>query len=497
MPTTPSKEEAELITRAYEFAKRAHEGHTRYSGDPYFNHVEETAKILAEFGVGAKTIGAGLLHDSIEDVGTSEEEVKEKFGDEILFLVKGVTKLGRLKYRGVERHVGSLQKLFVATSQDIRVLFIKFADRLHNLRTLEYVPEEKRQRIALETLEIYAPLAYRLGVRKLHRELEDLAFKYAYPEDYEKVLHLLKQTSEGTSKRLDKIMKSIKKAFAKEGMRNIRTECRVKGIYSLYKKLQRKDWDMDKVYDIGAVRLIVPSVNDCYRALGVIHGTWRPLPNRIRDYIAFEKPNGYKSLHTTIFTGDGSIVEVQIRTEKMHRGAEYGIASHISYKEGFKKKMLNPSFVWIRQLLPYWPGESVPADENTPSGGQINVPLWLKQLVETQQNITEPQDFIKTLKADFFEHRIFVFTPKGDVVDLPVGSSPIDFAYAIHSDIGDHMAGAKVNGKLVSLETKLENGNIVNIDTKESSHPTQKWIDVAKTSIAKKSIKAFLSKEAA
>ena len=338
MPETPTTEDVELITKAYDFAEKAHEGHLRHSGDPHFVHVFETAKTLAEFGMGATTISAGFLHDTIEDTDSTEEEIKKEFGPEILFLVQGVTKLKQLKYRGAERHTESLRKLFVATSQDIRVLIIKLADRLHNMRTLQYLPKAKQQRIALETLEIYVPLAYRLGIRKLHRELEDYAFQYAYPKKYEDTKKLLKEKSKETLKRLEKIHKSIRKAFAKEGLTDVHTFSRVKGFYSLYKKLERKGRDIEKVYDIAALRVIVPSVSDCYKALGIIHGTWRPLPNRIRDYIAFPKPNGYQSLHTTIFTGDGGIVEVQIRTEQMHREAEYGIASHLSYKEGFKKK---------------------------------------------------------------------------------------------------------------------------------------------------------------
>lgn len=500
MPETPSPEGVELITKAFECAKAAHEGHLRYSGEPHFVHVYETAKKLAEFGMGPKTIAAGLLHDCIEDTDVTEEELEKEFGSEILFLVQGVTKLGHLHYSGAERHTESLRKLFVATSQDIRVLIIKLADRLHNIQTLEHVPDkEKQHRIALETLEIYVPLAYRLGVRKLHRELEDNAFKHAYPEEYEKTQHLLKKYSPEAIKRLDKIHKSIRKAFAKEGLTNIRTYSRIKGLYSLYKKLQRKK-DIEKIYDIAALRIIVPTVSDCYKALGIIHGTWRPLPNRIRDYIAFPKPNGYQSLHTTIFTGDGGIVEVQIRTEQMHREAEYGIASHLSYKEGFKKKIINPNLVWIRQLLPRRltgdseNDESYGVGETKANDKEVDVPRWLKQLAEEQREVAEPNEFISRLKADFFERRIFVFTPEGDVIDLPISSSPIDFAYAIHSEIGDHIFGAKVNGKLVSLETPLQNGDIVEIQTKKSSKPTRKWLDLAKTSFARRHIRSSVQK---
>lgn len=497
MPETPTTADVELITKAYDFAEKAHEGHLRHSGDPHFVHVFETAKTLAEFGMGATTISAGFLHDTIEDTDKTEEEIKKEFGAEILFLVQGVTKLKQLKYRGAERHTESLRKLFVATSQDIRVLIIKLADRLHNMRTLEYLPKAKQQRIALETLEIYVPLAYRLGIRKLHRELEDYAFQYAYPKKYEDTKKLLKEKSKETIKRLEKIHKSIRKAFAKEDLIDVHTFSRVKGFYSLYKKLERKGRDIEKVYDIAALRVIVPTVSDCYKALGIIHGTWRPLPNRIRDYIAFPKPNGYQSLHTTIFTGDGGIVEIQIRTKQMHREAEYGIASHLSYKEGFKKKTINPNLLWLKQLLPttlteYYDDTD---EDGSVTSRKIDIPNWLKQLAEEQREVSEPFEFIKQLKADFFERRIFVFTPKGDVIDLPINSSPIDFAYAIHSDIGNHMAGAKVNGKLISLETDLKNGDIVEIEIRKNSHPTQKWLEIAKTTMARRSIRSSLQKK--
>lgn len=501
MTNSPSSDDTTLITKAYEYAEKAHEGQKRHSGDPHFVHVFETAKTLAEFGMGPRTISAGLLHDIIEDTKITNEDIEKEFGKEILFLIQGVTKLSHLKYRGDDRHVESLRKLFVATSQDIRVLIIKLADRLHNIKTLEYAPKAKQKRIALETLEIYVPLAYRLGVRKLHRELEDYAFKHAYPKKYEETQSLLKEKIKETNKRLEKIHKSIQKAFAKEGLTNVRTYSRVKGLYSLHKKLLRKNKDIDKVYDIAALRVIVPTISDCYKALGIIHGTWRPLPNRIRDYIAFPKPNGYQSLHTTIFTGDGGIVEVQIRTEQMHKEAEYGIASHVSYKEEFKKRVINPNIVWLKQLLPKATFGSEDEDEKSSTKDRdtllkkVDVPVWLKQLAEEQNESAEPHDFIKQLKADFFQRRIFVFTPKGDVIDLPIDSSPIDFAYAIHSDIGNHMSGGKVNGKLVSLDTKLQNGDIVEIETRKNSKPTQKWLEIAKTTMARRAIRSAILKK--
>jgi len=494
MRETPNEKDSALIAKAYAFAEKAHTGQKRFSGDPYFLHLTETAKILAELGKGPITISAGLLHDSIEDANISPETIEKEFGKEIRFLVEGVTKLGKLRYRGVERYVESLRKLFVAMSQDLRVLIIKLADRLHNMRTLQYVRKEKQKRIASETLEIYAPLAYRLGIRKLNRELEDLAFPYVYPEEYEKVKEMLKKKHKETLGHLDQLRKSIVKGLTKAGITKIHTDYRVKGLYSLYQKLLRKNWDIDSVYDLLAVRVIVPTIEDCYRVLGTIHSIWRPLPGRIKDYIAFPKPNGYRGLHTTIFTGDGSIMEIQIRSEEIHREAEYGVVSHFGYKEKLDLKTItNSSMTWIKQFLPLLSfGERLNKENSSVMGG--DVPIWLRELAKIESGQSQHEDFIKEIKADFFKTRIFIFTPKGDVVDLPGDASPIDFAYAIHSDIGDHMAGAKVNGKLVSLDTTLKNGDIVEILTKEKSKPTTKWLDIAKTTMAKRHIKALLSK---
>ncbi len=485
---SPTKADVELIAKAFAFAKEAHKEHKRYSGEPYFVHLFETAKNLAELGMGATTIAAGLLHDTLEDVGVTAETIEKEFGAEILFLIQGVTKLGKLKYRGAKRHTESLRKLFVAMSQDIRVLIIKLTDRLHNMETLSHVPQHKQKRIALETLEIYAPLAYRLGMRKLNRELEDLAFPYVFPDEYKKTHEILKQKSRETNDHLEKVLNSIKKSLAKEKILNFRTDYRLKGLYSLYKKLVRKEMDIERVYDISAIRIIVPTISDCYKVLGIIHGSWRPLPGRIKDYIAFPKPNGYRSIHTTIFTGDGGILEIQIRTEEMHKEAEFGIASHLSYKEEYGKNGVNPNLLWIMNLLrPQIFGSKKPDHEKF-----IDVPQWIKHLAEAELS-HEPDEYIENLKTDFFGHRIFVFTPKGDVVDLPLESSPIDFAYAIHSDIGNHINGVKVNGKLVTLDSKLRNGDRVEIITKDKSKPSRKWLDIAKTTEARRHIRSRLN----
>lgn len=502
----PSDADKKIIEKSYLFAQKAHEGQLRYSGEPYFNHLFETAKNLAILGMGAKTIAAGFLHDVLEDADVSEEILKKEFDGEILFLVQGVTKLGKIRYRGVERHTESLRKLFVAMSQDIRVLIIKLADRLHNMKTLQYVPKEKQRRIAAETLEIYAPIAYRLGISRLNRELEDLAFPYVFPKEYREVKDLLKQKQKEDLSHLEKFHKHLKKALAKKGVTYIRTEYRIKGIYSLYKKLVRKGKDIEKIYDISAIRIIVPTISDCYKVLGIVHGIWRPLPGRIKDYIAFPKPNGYQSIHTTIFTGDGSIVEVQIKTEDMYRESEYGIASHISYKEEKQKRSAGSHFLWIQRLLPSRPyfgsdnsASKVPESlaglvKNHPQYSDI--PGWIKELVQYQRfNNANEKDFEENLKTDFFEERIFVFTPKGDVVDLPKESSPVDFAYAIHSDIGNHIAGAKVNGKFVALNTKLENGDIIEVQTKGSSQPSPKWLDFVKTTLAQKNIRTVIQEK--
>lgn len=482
---SPGKEDITLIEKAYNMAEEAHRGVVRMSGEPYFNHVYETAKTLTELKMCPEVICAGFLHDSIEDGVLTEEKIKQEFGDEILFLVNGVTKLGKLKYRGAERHIESLRKLFVASAQDIRVIIIKLADRLHNMRTLQYVRPDKQKRIALETLEIFAPLAYRLSVRRISRELEDLSFPYVYPEEYKNTKELMKLKSAETLPRLEKFMKSVKKALAEEGLTNIQTDYRQKGLYSLSKKIDQKGGEIENVYDILALRIFTHSVADCYKVLGVIHGKWRPLPGRIKDYIAIPKPNGYQSIHTTVFTGDGSIVEVQIRTHEMHYQSEYGIASHLSYKD--VKNNENKEMNWFSQFLP----KSLTSFFKSQSADQ-NAPTWIQDLAESNKD-TAGEEMLEDLKADFFGQRIFVFTPRGDVVDLPIGSSVVDFAYAIHSDIGNHMASAMVNKKIFPLHSALKNGDQVEIITKKAAKPNRKWLDYAKTAMAKKFIKSALN----
>lgn len=448
------------LKKAFDFAQKAHEGQKRASEEPYFSHVFEVSKILAEYGMDTKTVIAGLLHDTIEDTQVTEEEMEKEFGEDVLFLVNGVSKLGKVKYRGEERHVESLRKFFVAMAEDARVIIIKLADRLHNVRTLQYLRPDKAKRIALETIEIHAPMANRLGMWRLKGELEDLAFPYAYPKEFEETKNLLQKKTEADNAHVEAIHKELTKELEKQGVKMVSTSSRMKGLYSLYKKLRKKDMDIDKIYDIMALRVIVPSIEDCYKVLGIIHSIWKPIPGRIKDFIALPKPNGYKSIHTTIFTGGGSVAEIQIRTPEMHEQAEFGIASFFAYKEGFNKSAKHTD--------------------------------WIEQFKELQKNVAQPSAFLKNLKIDFFSKRIFVFTPKGAVIDLPEESSVIDFAYAVHSDIGDHASGAKVNGKYSKLDTILHNGDIVMIETNEKSVPNSKWLDTAKTTLARRHIKRYV-----
>lgn len=493
--TSKSPEDVALVTKAYDFAEEAHRPQKRYSGDPYFVHTAEVGYYLAQVGMDAAAIAAGLLHDTIEDAGVKPQTMSELFGEDVLTLVEGVTKLGTLRYRGMERHTESLRKLFAATAKDIRVLIIKLMDRLHNARTLEHVPKiEKRTRIALETLEIYAPIADRLGMSVAKQELEDAAFPWAHPKEYEKTRELLKERRHENEKRLEKTEHDLKRELADAGIRNFRTEARIKGVYSMYRKLERKDWDISKIYDILALRIIFPTVADCYSALGIIHGHWRPVPGKIKDYIAFPKPNGYQSIHTTVYTGDGGALEMQLRTEAQHREALYGIASHLTYKDVQAGDNKRGGLEWIRQFFPGF-GNRKPVADIEEEELLTDIPDWVQELAHVQHGTEASGEYLDTLKSDFFSHRVFVFTPKGDVIDLPVEATPIDFAYAVHSDLGNRMSGARVNGKMVALDTSLRNGDMVEIITKASSKPSRKWHDIAKTNMAKKHIRAALAQE--
>ncbi len=456
-----------LLEKAYKFAQKAHDGQLRKSGEPYFVHVFKTAKNLADLGMGPTVITAGFLHDVLEDTKTTEEELTKEFNQEIVSLVKGVTKLGTVKYKGIERNVENLRRFFVSMTEDLRVLVIKLADRLHNIETLEHVRPDKQKRIALETLEVYAPLANRLSMGKLKGRLEDAAFKFAYPKEYEEVRELLISKKEVEEKYLFEVKDALIEKLKKDKIKNTHVDYRQKHLYSLWRKLKKYDMDISKVYDILALRVIVESVADCYHVLGLIHGEWTPLPNRFKDYIATPKINGYRSLHTTVFTGTGGIVEIQIRTYEMHREAEYGVAAHFAYKEKKESKNIDlEQFDWINQLR------------------NLNI--------ESESKKESPEEFLKNIKMDFFKDRVFVFTPKGDIIDLPEDSSVIDFAYAIHTDIGNHAQSAKINGKNVALHTKLHTNDIVEIQVNKNTNPSSKWLDHAKTGLARKHINNYL-----
>ncbi len=463
-------EDKDLLERAYKFAEKAHEGQKRMSGDPYFLHVFEVAKTLAKLGMDPQTVAAAFLHDVLEDTTRPEEEMKQEieneFGKEILFLVEGVTKLGTLKYKGYQRHVESLRKFFIAMANDPRVVIIKFADRLHNLRTLEHVREDKRKRIAMESLEVYAPLANRLGIGKLKSEIEDAAFPYVHPKEYAQVEEIIKENQDSHEKNLHIIKNEIEKELHKNNIKSFEINYRVKHKYSLWRKLIRRGMDIEKIHDILALRIIVETVEDCYRVLGIIHSIWKPLPGRVKDYIAIPKPNGYRSIHTSVFTGESGTAEIQIRTKEMNTEAHYGIAAHFFYKE------------------------------NNPGHKKINKEKfqWIEELKNLHYNPEDPKTFLEHLKMDFFSDRIFVFTPKGDVIDLPDRSTPIDFAYSIHSDVGDHIAGAKINDKMSNIFTELKNRDIVEIINKKDAHPSGKWLDHIKTTVARKHIKSYLEK---
>lgn len=507
----PSPQDVALIEKAYAFGLSAHKEDVRYSGEPYFVHPAAAAKILAELGMDAETIAAGLLHDAIEDGRATPEEVKALFGEEVLFLIEGVTKLGKHKYRGAERHAESLRRLLVATSADVRVLIIKLADRYHNMLTISHVPPEKQKRIALETLEIYAPLADRLGMGRMKRDLEDFAFPVIDPDAYQHAVEVRKLKTKENERGLVRVQKELQRDLARKNIKDFRTEIRMKGYWSLHQKLVRKNDDITAIHDIAALRIIVPTIDDCYTALGIIHAKFRPLPGEFKDYIAFPKPNGYQSLHTTVLTSEAGVVEIQIRTDAMHRHAQFGIASHMSYKqlgkkvEKFDKQTQKNafdvlSFSWIRDLVPTLLNfTKAPAPQEQQKKEVIRktkkveqAPQWLHELADVHTTFAESKEFVSSLKEDFFSHRVFLFTPKGDVIDLPVNSTPIDFAYAIHSDVGNHMQGAKVNDKMVAFDTVLGNGDIVEIMTRESAHPTAKWLDMARTSLARKHIRSAL-----
>ena len=461
------KEDIDMVRLAYDFAEKAHAGQTRKSGEPYIIHPVATAMILAHMRIDPNIIVAALLHDVPEDTSVTLQEIEKNFGSDIASIIKGITKLGKLKYRGVERYIENLRKMFVAMAEDIRVMIIKFADRMHNLATIDALPPKKRYRIALESLEIYAPIANRLGIGEFKSLLEDLSFPHVFPKEFEKTNALRNTLISQREAYLDNVMDVIKNELINSGIKVLDIHGREKALYSLYQKILRKGgWDnTDKIHDVVAIRIIVEDLADCYAALGIIHKLWHPLKGGIKDYISQPKQNGYKSLHTTVFCIDGQIVEFQIRDKTMHNEAEYGIAAHWHYDER---------------------GSRLPAKDI----------FWAKQLADIQKNVLEKLSDIDELKIDFFKNRIFVFTPQGDVIDLPEDATPIDFAYNIHTDIGNHCNGAKVNDQLVSLDTPLKSGDVLEIFTdKNRKGPSPDWLKHVKTHLAKSHIKERLKEE--
>ena len=457
-----------MLELAYDFAQNAHQGQKRLDGTDYVSHAVETAYTLAQMNLDLDTITAGFLHDVPEDTAITLEEVEKNFGPQVGKLVKGITKLGKLKYRGLERYAENLRKMFVAMAEDVRVVIIKLADRLHNLKTLAALPPVKQQRIARETLEIYAPIANRLGIGELKGELEDLAFRYVYPDEYAWVTQHAQAILADQLAYIKNVIEQVRELLANNGLETISIHGRVKHLYSLYRKLQRKDMDISKVYDLVAVRIIVNNEADCYHVLGLLHSKWKPLPGRIKDYIAQPKPNGYRSLHTTVFGQDGRIVEFQIRSSVMHDHAEYGIAAHWHYKESRGTELKLPP----EQLK------------------------WITELLQWQKDISDNKQYLDSLKLDIFQNRIFVLTPQGDVIDLPEDATPIDFAYYIHTDIGNHCTGARVNEKMSPLNTPLKSGDMVEIIVdKHRQGPSDDWLTFVKTNIARTHIKNYLKKK--
>ncbi len=470
-----------LIREAFAFADHHHAGQKRRSGEPYIQHSLATAEILARLGMDPKTIAAGLLHDVPEDTDATSDDVREKFGEEIAWLVDGVTKLGHLRLKGSreEIFVENLRKMFLAMAADIRVVIVKLCDRLHNMRTLQFVPPDKQERIAKETMEVYAQIANRLGMSEIKSELEDLAFKYLQPEEYRKVKKLYLREKEDYERYIERAIEMMRRKLAQERIKIISIKGRAKSLYSLYVKLQRYDFDISRIYDIVAIRIIVPEVAACYETLGVVHKKYRPMVGRIKDYISLPKPNGYQSIHTTVFGPEGRIIEVQIRTPQMHDEAELGIAAHWLYKE---QKRLS----WRKYFTR---GGELPIEETN----RLN---WVRQLREWQKELgADNEEFMKALKIDFFRNHIFAFTPKGDIIELPEDSTPIDFAYAIHTEVGDRATGAKIDGKMVSLDTPIKNGQVVEILTvKNPKLPSRSWLDFVKTSSARSHIKRKLKR---
>ena len=457
------KADIALIRKAYIYSAKVHKGQTRLSGEPYLSHPLAVAAILAKMHLDVVTVACGLLHDTVEDTEATIDDIREQFGDEIALIIDGLTKLSKLTFSSrEERQAENIRKMILAMAQDIRVILVKLADRLHNLRTLGYMTPEKQHLIAQETLEIYAPLAARLGIGWLKTELEDLSLYYLEPQVYQQIAQGIARRKSEEKKYIQEIKSILEKKLEEFGIKG-RVEGRHKSIYSIYLKMKRQQIDLNQIYDLVAFRIIVTTVKECYEALGMVHSLWKPIPGRFKDYIAMPKPNMYQSLHTTVIGPYGGRIEIQIRTEEMHRIAEEGIAAHWRYKEGNK------------------------ADEK-----EIERFAWLRQILEWQRELKDPREFLRAIKTDLFPNEIYVFTPKGDIKVLPVGATAVDFAYCIHTEVGHHCVGAKVNGRLVPLRYRLNTGDVVEIITSPKQHPRKDWLKFVKTPRARSRINHYL-----
>jgi GTP pyrophosphokinase len=457
----------ELLRRAYVFSALEHKGQVRHSGEPYLVHPLEVADILADLKLDVVCVAAGLLHDVVEDTLTTPERIRERFGEDVAHIVEGVTKLGAIPFSSSEeRQVENVRKMLLAMVDDIRVILVKLADRLHNMRTLQYMSEDRRVRTAQETLDIYAPIANRLGMAKVKNELEELSFRYLEPTAFEALRVRVDAKRRATEGHIEELARQVREKLQAAQVPVSKIDGRIKRLYSIWLKLRKQKIDLDQVYDLVAVRVIVPSVKDCYAALGIIHQTWSPVPGRIKDFIAMPRPNGYQSLHTSVISERGFAFEVQIRTEEMHRRAEEGIAAHWKYKEG-----------------------------RVGAGRDEQYFQWLRQLLEWQQEVRDPQEFLTNLKIDLYPEEVYTFTPRGQVKVLPKGATPVDFAYAIHTDVGHQCVGARVNGRMVPLRTRLGNGDIVEIMTNAGHKPSRDWLNFVATSRARNKIKHLIQTE--
>ena len=465
--STNPEADVELLRRAYVFSAYEHKGQVRHSGEPYLVHPLEVADLLADMKLDVVAVAAGLLHDIVEDTQTSIERIKELFGPDIAHVVEGVTKLGAIPFSSSEeRQAENFRKMLLAMVDDIRVILVKLADRLHNMRTLHHLPEERRIKIAQETRDIYAPIANRLGMSKVKNELEELAFKYLEPKAYEALRQEVEARRRATEGLIEELVKTVSAKLAEAQVPIIRIDGRIKRLFSIHQKLRRQKIDLDQVYDFMALRIITNSIKDCYAALGIIHQTWSPVPGRIKDFIAMPRPNGYQSLHTSVVSERGFPFEVQIRTAEMHRVAEEGIAAHWKYKEGRHGADRDEQYF-----------------------------LWLRQLLEFQQEVRDPQEFLQNLKIELYPEEVYIFTPAGEVKALPRDATPVDFAYAIHTDVGHQCVGARVNGKMVPLRTRLRNGDIVQVMTTPGHHPSRDWLNFVVTSRARNKIKHYIHAE--